>query len=59
MSFIELVFASVVGGLLVVSTMGYCAFIFYKYAVKELLNSFEEAYAVYLSHMEQTFKENK
>jgi hypothetical protein len=59
MSFIELVFASVVGGLLVVSTMGYCAFIFYKYAVKELLKSLEESYAVYLSRLEQTFKENK
>jgi hypothetical protein len=59
MSFIELVFASVVGGLLVVSTMGYCAFIFYKYAIKELLKSFETAYEVYLSRLEQTFKENK
>lgn len=59
MSFIELVFASVVGGLLVVSTMGYCAFIFYKYAIKELLKSFEEAYSVYLNRMEQTFEENK
>jgi hypothetical protein len=59
MSVIEMIFSIVVGGLLVVSTMGYCAFIFYKYAVKELLKSFEEAYAVYLSRMEQTFKENK
>jgi hypothetical protein len=59
MSFIELVFGVFVGGLLVVSTMGYCAFIFYKYAIKELLKSFEESYSVYLSRMEQTFKENK
>ncbi len=59
MSFIELVFASVVGGLLVVSTMGYCAFIFYKYAIKELLKSFEEGYSVYLSRMNETFKKEE
>ncbi len=59
MSFIEVLVVVLVGGLLVVSTMGYCAFIFYKYAIKELLKSFETAYAVYLSRMEQTFKENK
>jgi len=59
MSFIEVLVIVLVGGLLVVSTMGYCAFIFYKYAIKELLKSFEESYAVYLSRMEQTFKENK
>jgi hypothetical protein len=59
MSFIEVLVIVLVGGLLVVSTMGYCAFIFYKYAIKELLKSFETAYTVYLSRMEQTFKENK
>jgi hypothetical protein len=59
MSFIEVLVIVLVGGLLVVSTMGYCAFIFYKYAIKELLKSFEEGYSVYLNRMEQTFKENK
>ena len=59
MSFIELVFAIVVGGLLVVSTTGYVAWILWKWVMKDVMRSMEEAYEIYQSKLEQTFIVNK
>mgnify|MGYP003526995223 FL=1 len=61
MSFIEMVFSIFVGGLLVVSVLGYCGVIFWKWVLRDTLKSMEEAYEVYQSKLEQTFinKEEK
>ena len=59
--FWDMLFAVVIGGLLVVSVVGYCGVIFWKWVLRDTLKSMEEAYEVYQSKLEQTFinKEEK
>ena len=59
--FWDMLFAVVIGGLLVVSVLGYCGVIFWKWVLRDTLKSMEEAYEVYQSKLEQTFinKEEK
>lgn len=57
MSFIELVFAVFVGGLLVASTVGYCLFIAWRWVIKDVMKSLEQAYDVYLKRSYETFEE--
>jgi len=59
MSFIELVFATTIGGLLVVSTIGWSLYVAWKWVWKDAFQSMVEAYEVYQSKLEQSFKENK
>lgn len=59
MSFIEVVFATIVGGLLVVSTVGWSLYVAWKWVWKDAFRSMEEAYEVYQSKLEQTFIVNK
>ena len=59
MSFIEMVFAIVVGGLLVVSTVGWSLYVAWKWVWKDVFESMEEAYEIYQSKLEQTFIVNK
>lgn len=59
MSFIEMVFSIFVGGLLVVSVVGYCGVIFWKWVLRDILKSMEEAYEIYQSKLGQTFIINK
>lgn len=57
--FWEVLFGVLVGGLLVVSTVGYCLFIAWKWVIKDVMRSMEEAYEIYQSKLEQTFIINK
>ena len=57
--FWEVLFGVLVGGLLVVSVVGYCGVIFWKWALHDLMRGMEEAYEVYHSKLEQTFIINK
>lgn len=59
--FWELLFAVTIGGLLVVSVLGYCGVIFWKWAIRELVEIMEEAYQIYYNKLDTTFtiKEEK
>lgn len=59
--FWELLFAVTIGGLLVVSVLGYCGVIFWKWAIRELVEIVEEAYQIYYNKLDTTFtvKEEK
>lgn len=59
--FWELLFAVTIGGLLVVSVLGYCGVIFWKWAIRELMEIMEEAYQIYYNKLDTTFtiKEEK
>ena len=59
--FWELLFAVIIGGLLVVSVLGYCGVIFWKWAIRELVETMEEAYQIYYNKLDTTFtvKEEK
>jgi len=59
MSFIEMVFAVMVGGLLVVSTVGYCLYIGWKWVWKDVMKDLTIAYDVYLKRSYETFEENR
>ena len=59
MSFIEMVFSFFIGGLLVVSTTGYVAWVLWRWCIKDVMRSMEEAYEIYQSKLEQTFIINK
>ena len=59
MSFIEMVFAVMVGGLLVVSTIGYCLYIGWKWVWKDVMKDLTKAYEVYLKRSYETFEEKK
>ncbi len=59
MNFFEVVFAVLVGGLLVVSTVGYCLYIGWKWVWKDVMKDLIEAYDVYLTRSYETFKEKK
>ena len=59
MSFVEVVFATLVGGLLVVSTVGWSLYVAWKWVWKDAFRSMEEAYEIYQSKLEQTFIVNK
>jgi hypothetical protein len=57
--FLEMLLAVMVGGLLVASTVGYCLYICYKWVMKDVMKSLEEAYAIYLKRSYDTFKVNE
>ena len=57
MSFIELIFAIAVGGLLVVSTVGWCLYIGGKWVWRDVMKDLEKAYEVYLKRSYKTFEE--
>lgn len=59
MSFLEGVFAFFVGGLLVVSTVGWSLYIAWKWVWRDAFRSMVEAYEIYQSKLEQTFIVNK
>jgi hypothetical protein len=59
MDLIEVVVAGMVGGLLVVSTIGYCLYIGWKWVWKDVMKDLTTAYDVYLKRSYETFKENK
>ena len=57
--FWEVLYGTLIGGLLVVSVLGYCGVIFWKWCLRSVMQSMEEAYEIYQSKLEQTFIVNK
>ena len=55
--FWEIVFGVFVGGGLLFSTIGWCLFIGYKWVMKDVMKSLEQAYGVYLKRSYETFEE--
>lgn len=57
MNFVELVFSIFIGGLLVVSTVGWCLYIGWKWVWRDVMKDLEKAYDVYLKRSYDTFEE--